>query len=163
MSRQDKPFCVTQEIINVNIMALVLLEYHGLPEWGFGFNYNLRRAGVCFFPLLGQPGRIELSIHYVTRNSFQHVRDTLLHEIAHALVGVGHGHDEIWKAKCREIGAKPLVGYGADIKMPDGKWQATCPKCHKVFHRHRKPKASPPWHHIPCGRENGKITWARVD
>ena len=35
------------------------------------------------------------------------VRDTILHEIAHALVGPGHGHDAVWKAKCVEVGAKP--------------------------------------------------------
>jgi len=38
------------------------------------------------------------------------VRDTLLHEIAHALVGTAHGHDEVWKAKCLEIGAINLRG-----------------------------------------------------
>jgi predicted SprT family Zn-dependent metalloprotease len=35
------------------------------------------------------------------------ITDTLLHEIAHALVGPRHGHDLVWQAKCIEIGARP--------------------------------------------------------
>lgn len=33
-----------------------------------------------------------------------HVLDTILHEIAHALVGCAHGHDEVWQTKAKEIG-----------------------------------------------------------
>ena len=32
------------------------------------------------------------------------IEDTLLHEIAHALVGRRHHHDAVWRAKAREIG-----------------------------------------------------------
>src|SRR5262249_35413457 len=83
-----------------------------LPTWEFGFNSNVRRAGVCFYPHAAEPGRIELSVHFAASNLDEEVTDTLLHEIAHALVGPGHGHDEVWRAKCREIGARPEACYG---------------------------------------------------
>ena len=28
------------------------------------------------------------------------IRDTLLHEIAHAIVGPGHAHDAVWQTRC---------------------------------------------------------------
>ena len=65
---------------------------------------------------------IELSVFLVDRNGPEEVRDTILHEIAHALVGPGHGHDAVWKRQCIEIGARPVRCGDAD--MPDGKWQA---------------------------------------
>lgn len=42
------------------------------------------------------------------------IKDTILHEIAHALVGVKvcthHSHDKIWKESCLSIGAMPSSG-----------------------------------------------------
>ena len=81
---------------------------------------------------------IELSIHFVDHNGPEEIRDTILHEIAHALVGAGHGHNATWKKKCVEIGAKPQRCGQAD--MPQGRWRAACGGCGEVFHRHRKPK-----------------------
>ena len=41
------------------------------------------------------------------RNGPEEVRDTILHEVAHALVGPGHGHDTVWKATAAQVGARP--------------------------------------------------------
>ncbi len=54
---------------------------------------------------------LEFSKPYFDLNTTDNCKDTILHEIAHALVGIehgrNHGHDEIWKAKCVELGAIP--------------------------------------------------------
>lgn len=34
-------------------------------------------------------------------------KDVVLHEIAHALVGVRHGHDAVWRRMARTLGATP--------------------------------------------------------
>ncbi|MBA4189508.1 MAG: hypothetical protein C0467_16085 [Planctomycetaceae bacterium] len=130
---------------------------HGLTGWSFGFNTNLRRAGVCFYPTRTKPGRIELSIRFIDLNSDEDVLDTILHEIAHALTG--SGHDDSWKAKCLEIGARPERCYGEEIEMPKGRWRSTCPSCQKEFHRHRKPKRLVGWHCRACGTERGSLVW----
>src|SRR5262249_59568628 len=65
-------------------LAARLMAEHGLGRWEFGFNNNVRRVGVCHYPTRARPGRIELSRHFVERNPEAEVRDTLLHEIAHA-------------------------------------------------------------------------------
>lgn len=110
--------------------------------------------GLCVY----QCRSIELSIYLVERdNSWDEIRDTILHEIAHALVGAGHGHDRVWKKKCVEIGAKPLPCGHAD--MPEGRWTARCGGCGKKFDRHRKPKRVRGWFCRSCGPEQGKLMW----
>lgn len=140
-------------------LAVQLMRGHGLDGWAFGFNRNVRRAGVCRYPTPRRPGRIELSAHFVARNGTAEVRDTILHEIAHALVGPAHGHDAVWKAKCREIGAKPERCYGEHVAMPKGRWRAECRGCNRGFDRHRRPKRLTGWYCRACGKDRGELVW----
>jgi predicted SprT family Zn-dependent metalloprotease len=136
------------------ILAKQLMEQHGLRDWKFGFNRRKRSLGLCRYT-----ARIlELSIHLVDRNASAEIRDTILHEIAHALVGPAHGHDDVWKAKCLEIGATPRRCAQAD--MPDGRWQARCPRCAAGFSRHRRPRQLRGWFCRVCGPELGKLVWS---
>jgi predicted SprT family Zn-dependent metalloprotease len=83
-----------------------------------------------------------------------------MHEIAHALVGPKHGHDDIWKTVCRRIGARPVRCYSLDtVDMPKGRWKAQCNSCKKEFHRHRKPKHNGYLHCRSCGPVNGSLTY----
>ncbi|MCE9563097.1 MAG: SprT-like domain-containing protein [Planctomycetes bacterium] len=144
-------------------LARRLLDEHGLTAWEFGFNSNVRRAGVCFYPHRKEPGRIELSIHFAERNSDEDVLDTILHELAHALVGPGHGHDAVWRAKCRQIGAKPEACYGDEVEMPRGRWRATCAGCVSEYNRHRRPPQAEGWHCRSCGPRLGKLQWREAE
>ena len=139
--------------------AAALMARHGLHGWQFGFNRNVRRAGVCRFPRPPRPGRIELSAFFVARNPEGEVLDTILHEIAHALVGHRHGHDDVWKAKCREVGARPERCFDDAVDMPKGRWRAVCPGCGGEHTRHRRPKSLAGWYCKACGRDRGPLTW----
>jgi predicted SprT family Zn-dependent metalloprotease len=152
------PFRFTERAEHIRELARQLLDTHGLTDWEFGFNTNLRRAGVCFYPQQGEPGRIELSLHFAEHNQ-EEVRDTILHEIAHALVGPGHGHDAVWRAKCLAIGAKPEACCGDGIAMPKGRWRANCPGCDAEFDRHRRPETSGGWFCRACGPKAGALRW----
>jgi predicted SprT family Zn-dependent metalloprotease len=135
-------------------LALQLMAQHGLTEgnqwraatmhtvtsggmpWRFVWDNSKKRFGQCRY------GRREigLSEHLTLLNDEAHVRDTILHEVAHALVGSGHGHDHVWKAMCIRIGAKPERCYDSTaVTAVQGKWQARCPGCDRVYHRHRQP------------------------
>lgn len=133
-----------------------LLDVHGLlaKGWAFGFNKNKRRLGVC----KQDDKRIELSEHYVLRNSREHVLDTVLHEIAHALVGTEHGHDDIWKAMCSRIGATPQ-SCSSTANMPEGYWQARCPGCFTTFTRHRRPRRLRGRYCVACGPDRGQLVF----
>ena len=134
-------------------LALELMALHGLHGWRFALNRRKRHLGLCRY----ESQTIELSAHLVDRNDWDEIRDTILHEIAHALVGPGHGHGRAWKRKCLEVGASPKRCGQAD--MPRGRWQARCGGCGRQYHRHRRPKRLAGWHCRSCGPERGKLLW----
>src|SRR4051812_28800907 len=89
----------TPRIRQARSLAQRLLSNHGLRDWSFRFNRSKCNMGLCRF----DDRSIELSLYFVERNPEPVVRDTLLHEIAHALVGPGHGHDTAWKQMCLRV------------------------------------------------------------
>jgi len=119
-------------------MATELMEQHGLLDkrWYFEFDSAKRRFGVCRYGLRC----IGLSKYLVALNDEAEVRDTILHEIAHALVGPGHGHGPVWKAKCVEIGCRPVRCYSSDrVVGVEASFVATCPSCGSQHKRHKMP------------------------
>ena len=78
-------------------MAEYLLEVHGLDDWQVSYDNAKRRAGICKFAEL----TLGLSAPLTAVHTEDDVRDTILHEIAHALVGPAHGHDATWLAMAR--------------------------------------------------------------
>lgn len=143
----------SQRLLEVRNVALGLLVRHGLPNWSFAYNRRKLTLGLCVY----HRQTIELSVHFVERNSAEEILDTILHEIAHALVGPGHGHDAIWKRQCVAVGARPERQGEAD--MPLGRWRARCRSCGKHFHRYRRPRWRTGWFCGDCGRERGSLAW----
>jgi predicted SprT family Zn-dependent metalloprotease len=141
--------------------ALRLMKQFGLSDWQFAFNRRKRVLGLCFYPDGVNPGRIELSVYAVDLNDEAAIRDTLLHEIAHALAGeMGeYGHGRVWKEKARKLGARPTA-CSAEKRMP-GNWQARCNGCGRVHTRFRKPKVLEHFC-LACGLEKGRLTFAPV-
>ena len=99
-------------------------------EWTFGFDLSTARAGVCRQP----SKRIDLSVCYCLRAPRDEIEDTLLHEIAHAIVGVEHRHDAVWRAKAREIGCKAERCSSVGHTLP--RWIGKC-GCEKPWSRQR--------------------------
>lgn len=120
-------------------LATKLMMQHELLQngWMFEFDNAKRRFGCCNH----RTKTISLSRELVSLNTTERVTNTILHEIAHALVGRGHGHNGVWKRKAIEIGCDGKRCYTEEnTNIVKGKFQATCPKCNHVHHKHRKPK-----------------------
>ena len=101
-------------------LAETLMAQHGLTTtgWTFQMDRATARLGLCQYG----PKAISLGTAYAESANEVSVRDTVLHEIAHALVGpyvlkpngavvrdrqrraVTTGHGWQWKIKAREIG-----------------------------------------------------------
>ena len=117
--------------------SIELMDKHGLIAKGWKFDMNMRRSslGLC------SHGRntIELSAPLTKANTWDRMKRTVLHEIAHALIGPGHGHDMIWKSICLAIGGDGLV-KADDITLPQYKWNAICPEHGHVGGWSRKPR-----------------------
>jgi predicted SprT family Zn-dependent metalloprotease len=116
-------------------LALSLIKEY-CPDFRFRFNNTKRLFGQC---RNGQK-LILLSRHLVELNGEEQVRDTILHEIAHALTP-GHHHDKVWKAKAKELGCRPSRCYSNDsVVVPRGAYALVCPNCgfeYQVYKRRR--------------------------
>lgn len=70
------------------------------------FNRRKRALGTCNFTRK----TIALSIYFTEVNSEKKVKDTILHEMAHAFAAHlfgDYGHGKMWQYVCRQIGANP--------------------------------------------------------
>ena len=84
-------------------MARRLMEEHGLLDWTLAFVEAKRRLGDCHY----RDRVIRISRAHALQGSEEQIRDTVLHEIAHAIAGPEAGHGPLWKATARRIGAMP--------------------------------------------------------
>lgn len=115
-------------------LARTLMDDHGLTSWHFRFDNAVRRFGVCRY----RDSTISMSRELTRLNVEAEVRDVILHEIAHALVGPGAGHGPKWRRKAREIGAQPTRCYEADaVQRPPAKYVGTCACPGKRIERQR--------------------------
>ncbi|MBR7744386.1 SprT-like domain-containing protein [Phycicoccus sp. BSK3Z-2] len=130
------------EVQRALAMGRALMHEHGLEDWRLVTDRAKTRAGVCRF------ARREIGISEpVTRITPEdEVRDTLLHEIAHALVGPQHGHDEVWRARAVSIGCTGQRCSSADAPRVPGDWVGRCAAGHERM-RHRAPTRL-----MSCGR-----------
>jgi len=117
---------------------------------------NLRRLGVCCY----KPKLILMSEKFCELNQPKKVEEVGIHEIAHALVGPGNGHNEVWKQQARKIGIPNPTRCDSTAIMPQGKYVAVCPNqtCNKVYQFYRKPKTTTIHHCRTCGAGRGRLT-----
>lgn len=129
----------------ITLSKKLISNHIELKDWTATINYRKRAFGVCNY----SKKQIELSAHLVPVMTDDAIKDTIIHEIAHALTR-GHNHDNVWKAKCIELGGNGQRLGGAD-KYKDGftgqnivqqklaKYTMVCPCCGKKSYKNRKP------------------------
>lgn len=139
-------------------LARTLMAEHGLDAqgWTFGWSRSVTRFGQAEWR--GDDARrLVLSGPLTDRNGIEQVRDTILHEIAHALVGREGGHGPAWRAKAAELGARPeRLGVGVGIPP---RWAGVCPSCDTVVaRRHRLTRPARRLVCAACWRRRGHAT-----
>jgi predicted SprT family Zn-dependent metalloprotease len=138
-------------LIQAKKLAIELMSDHGLLDtgWSFELDNAKTRFGVCRY----RSKRIGLSQPLTLVNNEAEVRDTILHEIAHALTP-GHHHDSVWKAKCREIGCRDERCYTKENTVTiAGKYKAVCGGCGKTFERMKR---------VPRGRKTACLCQNKI-
>lgn len=114
-----------------DLAVRTLAQYDLLNQgWKVAWDNGKRRAGACHY----HTRTISLSRHILPGASDEEVRETILHEVAHALTP-GHSHDGVWRRKLIEMG-----GTGArthSMETPKGRYEVVCSRCGVIGHRHQ--------------------------
>ncbi|SDB91463.1 SprT-like family protein [Sanguibacter gelidistatuariae] len=145
------------ELGEVRKIGLRLMALHGLQTWELTFDHARRRAGACHYA----SRKISVSRHLMALYDEPLVTDTLLHEIAHALVGHGAGHGPRWRAMARQVGCSGKRVIGPEAPRPAAPWIGVCSGGHEVD-RFRRPRSE-----VSCLRcsptfdRRFLVTWTR--
>jgi hypothetical protein len=90
-------------------LAVITINKH-LTGWSFEWNNRVRAYGVCDY----EKKTIYLSRVLTSTRTIEEVKETIAHEIAHALCP-GHHHNSVWAAKSMELGGSgERCGRGGD-------------------------------------------------
>lgn len=78
------------------------LDKYNLSDWHVRITTdpNAPFLGLCVY----KDKSIILNAHHIDIHPTAEIYNTIRHEVAHAIVGPGHGHNETWADKAREIG-----------------------------------------------------------
>lgn len=132
----------------ITALARELMTQHGIGHWQFKWINSYSYAGLCWTIRWDEnpsrsTGRIELSWPYFEVFSDFDIRDTILHEIAHALTPspkqrtstgrtryIHHGAE--WKAKAKEIGCSGSRCVRQGANRPKGRYRGVCPNGHET-------------------------------
>jgi len=138
------------EMGKIRQKAEELFVKYNLEDWEFDFDNAKRRFGRCNF----SRKEITMSRELTLLNNEEECIDTILHEIAHVIVGPGNGHNSNWKRKAIEIGCNGRRNHEAIT--PKGKYQYICPKCETITRQFRISKKSAGCYYCCTKYNNGK-------
>lgn len=114
-------------------LACELIQKH-VPEYTFKFTNSKITFGECNYC----KRIIAISRHLAIINDESVVKNTILHEIAHALTPGCH-HNRLWKVTARRIGCDGERCYSAKkVNVPTTNYVGICPNCGRKIYRYRK-------------------------
>lgn len=147
----------TMSLIEVEAIGERLIQTHetksGLKTgWQLAFDLAPARAGSCRY----EKKQITLSVTYCLKASKGEIVDTILHEIAHAIVGPKHGHDAAWKAAAQRIGCTAERCHHVQHTPP--RWHGGC-GCGQEWKRQRLTQRA---RTSRCSKCKKRIEWKRV-
>lgn len=107
-----------------------LLKLHGLTGWNVTFSRATSRAGRC----LPMTKTIEISRPVMKMRTVEDTMNTIRHEVAHAIVGSGHAHDQVWKRTFLALGGtgERAVSIDSLQNLSGYRWAYYCPSCHDL-------------------------------
>lgn len=142
--------------------ARAMLAEHGLTGWTVKLsNIMTKTYGCCDYA----KREIRIAARVAALNPAAETRNTIAHEVAHALAGPGTGHGPAWKAQCAVTGARPDRCHTAETVKTSKRYRGVCEACGEhVTDRVRLPKPTHRHYH-PAGKcaaaGSGVRSWIR--
>jgi predicted SprT family Zn-dependent metalloprotease len=137
------------ELREAQHLAITLIVEH-CPDWVFGWDNARRRMGCAHFG----PNKITLSRSLVAAATVDQVRETILHEIAHVLVGLKAGHGPAWYAKARALGSSGKTTHSVQTdEIAPFMCKCSCGKVYKWYKRSKN------MNNKVCRTCRAKIVW----
>ena len=109
-------------------LAKDLIKQYNIP-YSFAWNNSYRYIGRCSC----SKHIIYLSKAYTLLNSIDQIKDTILHEIAHALAPISENHGTKWKKIAISLGCIPKACVERETVIVPFKYIGHCIKCFKEF------------------------------
>lgn len=152
----------------MDILQTQKVVYDHLVEYGLfdqGWRFKLTRAHKILGNCNYTAKLIGVSRYHIQYGTDAEILDTIKHEIAHALVGVGHGHGPIFQAMAIMLGATPGSKKQVTKSSPH-QWKIICGRCglvvakrYRCMSRHKLNTRL----HSSCGlRSKGKLFFRQV-
>ncbi len=109
-----------------------------LKKWQIKLSRSRKQLGYCNC----STKTIYISTEFMRLNPFYIIRETLLHETAHAIQYQKSGitnHGKEWKKIAKQLGCSTKRCISIEnLKMPKGKYIGKCPVCGMETHFYRK-------------------------
>ena len=122
------------ELDDVRKLVNELFTKYKIKNWNFEFFTKKKSLGMCDF----NTKTLYIGLQYCAVNDEKRIRNTLLHEVAHILVGLKNGHNFIWRRKCVEIGGDGERLTQTDKIVATYKHQYKCPACNTIYPTHKR-------------------------
>jgi predicted SprT family Zn-dependent metalloprotease len=117
-------------------ICLDAMEKHGLL--GQGWDFTISKTKNIIADCNDVKDVIRMSRMHLELGGEYEVKQVILHEIAHALVGTGYGHNHKWRAKAWEIGVvDPSSTFSVSYDIPH-KIEIVCSVCNGVLAKRQR-------------------------
>jgi len=95
-----------EKLTEIKNLCLDMMRQYGVGHFKFRYGIYQYRLGWC-----SGDNTIGLEVRFVVTTDIQIIKKVILHEIAHAIVGIKEGHGQVWIDKARELGgyAEPKI------------------------------------------------------
>lgn len=141
------------QLKEIERLAGSLMEAHiEEPGWKFTWDNAKSRGGATRH----SRKQISMSRHLVPLWTDEQVIDTLLHEIAHAMLPPSAGHGPEWRRTARSIGCSAERTHSNETAP--AAWLGSCGCEGRVFERHR---LSERVRNATCRRCEQALVWVR--
>lgn len=124
---EEPPALLDKTVIGAVVLRELDRALTLFPDWAHPFaGLYFNRARRCYGQA-HQDGRVVLSTLFIGTTALDDLEDTVRHEFAHLIAGIGERHGPRWRAVAKKLGAVPRAAgrsHSAELnaRMNDAPW-----------------------------------------